>query len=615
MKRIALLLFAGFAALWSCETVEEGGGKVPEQEKGSIALSRSTISFNADGDVSDTLQIFTEGEWTVSGYGEGTKTWLGLSAESGNGNAVITLSCTAFNPYDEERLAVLTFTSENATAFLLIKQAADPTRRISISKDSLMLNPAIGSEDTVMIVCSKPWALEGYTEEMQEWLSISPISGEGDAEVIIRSLKINEETEIRNATVGFRLDRVHAVELTISQECGLELSATPSSISFSPSAGDSKTLSIMSNAVTKDWRIEGINAEVAGWFTFSATSGRGNAEVEITTLADNSGAFRNAALRVVLDERHVVDFSLVQTSNLEIDATPEALVFSCKAASSKQVIVTASTDEVSWVLEGYTDEVKTWLNVDTESYAGLEKAVTISTLGANATYDNREAVLRFAFPGGVYKEVAVTQLGIQKRTITVDLTDQLLTDHPDINKFGSLNLSCDRVSASDPTKTAAGTSKKKTEVFITESGIQFSIWATGGYAKNTTGGGKFTGIFFNHYNAKWSNGGVTDWIVGSQNGYAWFKIPAMEYGVLTGMDVKMLSKGLGPVNIARSVDPDTGAAITADVVYGIPNLTASNTVYNINLPGEEANRAYYIVMGDSYGYLISFLNLYYDVYE
>ena len=184
--------------------------------------------------------------------------------------------------------------------------------------------------------------------------------------------------------------------------------------------------------------------------------------------------------------------------------------------------------------------------------------------------------------------------------------------HTVVNAFGTSYRSVDRYSLTTGEK-VEGTSQEKTEINFTEDDVTYTLWATGGYGRNTIGSGIFTDIVFNAYNADWETDG-DHWKVGSTNGYAWVRFPGRPDGVLSKMEVEVISNCLGPFSVATAVDPETGAPI--DPIYEESSTQRSPfRSYTIGIPEEEPETPYYLVMGDGYHYRLRSWKLYYKVYE
>lgn len=604
------LLFISVAAIsFACvpnETPEET--KPGEDTQRSIALSAERLDFASGSGETKSIDITTDGDWSISGYTEGVQDWLLIDALSGDGNATVQLSSIELNPYDTKRMAVLVFTAGNASASLLVQQYPDPERTVSLSVDRVEFGGPADEQQTVSVVTTKAWTLEGYTDEIKSWLEVTPAKGDAGSEVTLKTLDINEDNQNREVSLCFRIDRVNATWLTVTQAPGLELSVDNDKIHLDCEAGSKGTLSIHCNSKTKDWRIE--SAASPDWLTLSKTSGRGDASVDFTASTRNDGLVREASFTLVLDEAHSVPFTVEQGSSLEIHVTPSELVFPALVPGQKEVSVTVSVDNVQWTLQGYTAQVKEWLSVDTESFTGEETTVKITTLDTNMQTVDRTATLRFAITDELYADLTITQEAVKIVDKVIEVTVNDGNSHPDINAFDQPWFSVDR-KAVDTGDIIPGTSQKGTVVEFTDGGITYQLWATNGYGQNKVGG-KAIDIWFNYYELNKSVGGKK-YDCGSPNGYAWIRFPEFN-GMLYKIDFMVMSPSKGPFCLAKSVNPDTGEAVEVIETVETTKPSAFDTV-TFNLENQQPNTAYYICMGDGYSYRVRSWKLYYKAYE
>ena len=79
--------------------------------------------------------------------------------------------------------------------------------------------PVEGTEITVSLKATVDWALQGYTDEVRSWLSISPDSGKAakDAQTITVKVLANEDVD-RKADIVFYGNKMCKAPLTISQK-------------------------------------------------------------------------------------------------------------------------------------------------------------------------------------------------------------------------------------------------------------------------------------------------------------------------------------------------------------------------------------------------------------
>lgn len=175
--------------------------------------------------------------------------------------------------------------------------------------------------------------------------------------------------------------------------------------------------------------------------------------------------------------------------------------------------------------------------------------------------------------------------------------------------FSSENLMCPRVSNTTGQR-VEGKSENHTVIDFEHQGNSYQLFATGGYGKSTNTSGCLLALMFNTYTLNWNYSSDT-WTVGSPNGYAWVRIPEHE-GILTRIELTVISKDGTPVNISSEVDPETGEG-KADIVASRSIKAASSTYETITLTPENVKPgiAYYICMGNGHSYRLQGWKFYY----
>lgn len=608
MKKFLFFIFVA-AVSFACTPKETPDNPKPEKEpQRNISLSAERLDFASISGESKSIEIVTDGDWSIVGYTEGVQDWLYVDVLAGDGNATVQLSSIELNPYNTKRMAVLVFKAGNASASLLVQQYPDPERTVSLSVDRIEFGGPVDEQQTVNVVTSKPWTIEGYTDDVKSWLEITPAKGDAGSEITLKTLDINEENQVREVDLCFRIDRVNASWLTVTQAPGLELSVEKDILHLDFEAGSNGTLSIHSNSKTKDWKIESATSQ--DWLTLSQTSGRGDASVEISANTRNDGLVREASFTLVLDEAHSVPFTVEQGSSLEIHVNPSALVFPALTPGEKEISVTVSASNIPWTLQGYTAEVKAWLSVDTESFTGEEKTVKITTLGTNMQTVDRTATLRFALTDEIYADLTITQEAVKIVDKVIEVTVNDDNAHPAITVLEQPWNSVDRTPV-DGGDIVAGKSQKGTAVDLTDGEITYQIWATNGYAQNKSGS-KALDIWFNYYELNKSVGGKK-YNCGSPDGYAWIRFPEFN-GTLYKIDLMIMSPSQGPFCLATAVNPTTGEATEVIETIASTAKSAFSTV-TFNLENQQPNTAYYICMGNGYSYRVRSWKLYYKAYE
>ena len=195
---------------------------LPDVEQNEISLSESQIEFAYVSGGSADICVRTAGEWYVEGMTEGIRTWLSLSETEGSDTTVVRIQCNEENLYSTMRLAVLTFKAGDASANVVVRQVADPQRTVDLSVDLVAFSGKTGEESVVVLETSKAWTIEGYTDEVKSWLQVTPSSGEGGGEIRLQTISVNEGPAVREAVIGFRIDRINCVWLKVVQQVFVE---------------------------------------------------------------------------------------------------------------------------------------------------------------------------------------------------------------------------------------------------------------------------------------------------------------------------------------------------------------------------------------------------------
>ena len=208
--------------LFSCADKIEAPGHIEKGNLSAISLSETSLEFGCNQTEAVEISVRTTGAWQVEGLNESIREWLEVSVESGSDTTLVQVRCKEENLHMDMRLAVLTFKSSDAYASLIVKQKSDPERRISLSEARVDLGGKEGEEGVISVITSKAWTLEGYDESVQSWLEVTPVSGDAECSVTLRSKAKNEGDSPREALIGFRIDRVNCVWLTVSQNIFIE---------------------------------------------------------------------------------------------------------------------------------------------------------------------------------------------------------------------------------------------------------------------------------------------------------------------------------------------------------------------------------------------------------
>lgn len=334
------ILFTAASLLLACQGEESP--KPEAEDLSAIRLSEKSLDLSPDEGSRKSVDVITEDAWALEGLTDGVREWLSADVTSGNGPATVTFQSDAANPYNEPRVAVMTFRSGTASARVLVRQTNDPERRISLSEEALVFSGPVGQEQTVEVETAKPWVLDGYTDEVKQWISVEPVSGEANATVTLKVLTANMDIADRVASLGFRIDRVHCAHLQVSQTTGLTISASESELSAFPFDTPSEAqLTITTNTDKYPWHVEGLTAEVKTWLSVTPESATGTeTQVTVKTISVNEGsAPRTATLSFCLSEQVFCTVAVSQQAE-----ALKVLTLSWKGTASYNKVIKGGAD-------------------------------------------------------------------------------------------------------------------------------------------------------------------------------------------------------------------------------------------------------------------------------
>ena len=188
----------------------------------SISLSEDNVVLEYNSGSYIDVNVLTDGEWIVEGLTEGVRSWLSFSAEAGVDTTVVRVATKEENMMSSLRAAVIVFRAGDASVNMVIKQLYDPERTISLSVQNISVGGKAGEDAEISLQTPKVWTMEGYDEQVQAWLEVTPSSGEGNTQITLRTKTVNEGPDVREAVLGFRIDNFNCVWLTVIQEVFIE---------------------------------------------------------------------------------------------------------------------------------------------------------------------------------------------------------------------------------------------------------------------------------------------------------------------------------------------------------------------------------------------------------
>ena len=172
----------------------------------SILVSPATAEVEAAGGTVS-VDITSNSPWTVSVPANAS--WATPDVTSGEGNKKVTFTI-APNTDFEARSVDVTFTAQDKTAaFKISQKAADPTLDVRPSTISV---DAGGCPVELTVESNAPWTIT----VADEWITVEPASGQGDARVIL-TVAPTEIRTVRSADILFK-ETVGNTEKTVHVE-------------------------------------------------------------------------------------------------------------------------------------------------------------------------------------------------------------------------------------------------------------------------------------------------------------------------------------------------------------------------------------------------------------
>lgn len=186
----------------------------------TVNLSSDRLDFTAAAGEEKSVSVITNKEWMIEGYTEEVASWVEVTPISGTGVSEVKVKMLCAGSEFENRSVELGFRIDRVhCAYLHIFQKA--SSEITLSSDVVSLKSQAEASATLTVIStssSLEWQVEGYTEEVQEWLSINPLKGLGRQDVMFTAIKENESDMRRTAELRFRLTENLYADVLVAQD-------------------------------------------------------------------------------------------------------------------------------------------------------------------------------------------------------------------------------------------------------------------------------------------------------------------------------------------------------------------------------------------------------------
>lgn len=220
-----------------------------EREKDTLELDKDSILINQEGG-EDNIQVEANGEWRIQEIPD----WLSVNPTSGEVYNYVTVTAKE-NKGSGRRKASLVFTHKKLSKTVEVEQLGLVEAKPFIKLSESYVNwPSAAGTLRIKLTTNRPWKISEY---YHRWISVSPSSGEGSAEITI---EINENRnpgsrDIYLSFIGEKMEK----KLYINQYGLSDYLRVPSlpifpfkEFSYNQNTGRVLTNSLFINPVIKD---------------------------------------------------------------------------------------------------------------------------------------------------------------------------------------------------------------------------------------------------------------------------------------------------------------------------------------------------------------------------
>lgn len=349
----------------SIYTGDEERLRIAIVQKGIYIDANESLTFSSTQQTK-TLSIQSNTNWVVTNK----PNWLSLSVNSGSGNGEIAVT-SSDNPNGAARSGEIVI-SQPGLSLKCAVAVTQEGKKLSLDATILEFSDKASSK-TFSLSSDASWT----ASLSDDWFSISPKSGHGNANINV-SVVENNSTEERSGTVTF----AYADKTTLLNIHQLAKYLTIDNKTFEfGSIGGSHTIDISTN---DDWSAE-IENNVS-WLTLSKTSGSGSASLTLT--AKDNPSVNTRSTTVVIHTAHDQSVRiLVSQKPRYLTVSTQSILFFANGGKSETIYVeTDGTYEIK--------SESSWFTVTKES----DRSFTV-TASANTSNEVRTGKLSISLTG------------------------------------------------------------------------------------------------------------------------------------------------------------------------------------------------------------------------
>lgn len=348
---------------------------------GSLTIAPSTLNFIAAANNLN-FSVTGSGNWTIAE----NASWLSVNSVSGSGAKTLIASATA-NQSTNLRTATITVTSGSINRTITVSQAA-ASPIFTVTPTSLVYTSGSGVTANISVTSNLSWSATG----IPTWINLNTSSGINNALVIGTTATANASINIRTAAITFSAGASSTIVNITQTGAAPTLVANASNYTVLAS-GSTTVLGVLSNI---SWNI----AENAAWLSTDINLGTGNANVNITVLANQTINVRTTVITLSGGSfnRLITISQPGLTPILSVNTTTS--FFSASAQSNTITVLSNMTWAVS--------ENAPWLSLNVISGAN-DGTFQVSAL-ANVNVASRSDVVTVS-GGGINRIITYTQAG------------------------------------------------------------------------------------------------------------------------------------------------------------------------------------------------------------
>lgn len=337
------------------------------QEKHTLNLSKTSLSFNPYPAGTDNFDVTTVGPWTVVSDND----WCSVTQNKASGNGRVTVNASVNNTFSD-RSATITVSCNNTSL--------EKTLTVNQSKyvfdqttEAVEIDACPAEQKSVIITSSGAWSVSSN----QTWLNATQSVTSGNGNVVLKA-EANPTSSSRSAVVTVTCtDNTSWKKIINITQAGHVMDLSASSFSFGPVPSSSDTFTITTSG---PWKVSSNQT----WCTVSPSSGTGNSTISVSVSVNGNTSDRSATITIACSNSSLQKTINVSQSKYVFDTSGENLAFVTLPLESQSVDITSSG--------GWTASSNfAWLSVSPSSGSGNG---TISITASNNTeYSDRNGTV------------------------------------------------------------------------------------------------------------------------------------------------------------------------------------------------------------------------------